>query len=283
MKARRCKIADESRAHKIDTVRKGSSITVLSSMRILSILLLQLLEQYRNSSVGDNSIPEGTMQSSEECMSFILSCILSAIISASEYIDCQGVVPTTFHPLLYGVDNRDKLNTLSCGLLWLSSAVHGLIHLLHDSSLCGTYATFLQKVLDRFVPVAMDTALICLKTISSATGDKEALSSSYRSCLAFLRNTLNAYSVCHHKHNLTLPVQNKVVRNEHIKDTDDDDMFDELDDDIFLAIDLGETCGNQKSATCSRSAFDDSKELDLWSYLVMALKESKVCGFKIET
>lgn len=283
MKAHRSHLDTNSTVLKGGTHKKSSSFSVLLSMKIFSLLMLPVLDQNQASNSHDIG---GDMQMSEGCITFILSCLLSAIISACEYIDHathQVAIPASFASSLYGGENTNKVNVLSCGLLWLSCIVHEMNRFLYDSkSLHDSRIKCFERVLDHFIPKVIDTSLICLKEISSGMGDKEALGSCYRACLALLRNTINAFILRHHSDLIVTPQRNEEVPQVGNRETEFDDMFNEIDDDVFLAIDLEQIVGSNKTSNdLSKSVFNDAIKRDLLAHLLMSLRQAKVSGCEI--
>ncbi len=279
MKMHRLHLMEKGTILEEDTQAKSSPFSVYLSMKLFSSLMIQFLHQLKNETSESVKSKNDVLQN-EEYILFILSCIEAGIISACEYIESPNIritTPVSFSSPVYGHESRRKSNILTCGLIWMSCIIHEMNQLLcFTRSTFATHIRYFEKAVDHCVPRFIDIAMHCLKKIHASEGEKETLGSCYRACLAMLRNTVNAFIIRYHKHAINVPQEDV----DELKASSNDSVgneFDEFGDELFLALDLDQTGGNQSiSDDRSESVFNYARRQDLWAQLLMAINQGKV-------
>ena len=263
---------------------RSPRISIYMSLKLFSSLLLLVLDLIKNQK-GDECI-----QFSDDCVSFVISCLLSSMLSACACINNakgQFVAPTSLSSPLYGEDGTTTFIILHCGLYWFSCALNEMNYLLsRQQSLHNDQIKCLEKSMDRCIPIIMDFSVICLTKLSSSEGDTETIGCCYRACLALLRNTVHTF-IIRNNCNLTrneIMCEAPAPNDSHQNRTDECADLDERNmdtnnnfDEALAAIDLDRIVKRNKTAGAEgRIILDDLGGHEVWAFLLKSLEQAKV-------
>jgi len=152
-------------------------------------------------------------------------------------------------------DSVGDINTLSCGLLWLSCIVDKANRILYEDKTknCSKVPN-LQDALDHFIPRALRVSAKCLETIPSCVGEEATLGTCYRLALSMFRGTTHSFLIQNQFQSISIASTNNIVVVDNDASSDGnptetnandetEDLFGGIDDDALMAIDLDNVNG----------------------------------------
>ena len=253
-------------------------------MKIFSTLILSYLDiLYREKIHSEDHVDE-------ECLIFMLSCILSSILLTCERLGYSASSIPFKQPLFpfLSQEGIGDANALSCGLLWLTCIVEKVNALLYQntSENCSRVSKLL-KAFDHFIPRALRVSAKCLKTIPSCIGDEATLGTSYRLALSLFRGTNHSFLIRHQIQSISRTGINLMQANggscdENILRTgvvnESEDLFGGINDDALMAIDLDNMIGTNNSVEEAKKSpnVDDLGYSHVWKLLSDSLRAAKV-------
>ena len=213
--------------------------------------------------------------STSESLHFSFVCIGSCVVAL-----CNSIAEVSFPAI--PTNKRKEIETLSCGIFWMSSILEGISFILSKSE--NDVQRTIRSIGESFVPIALTVADRCLLVIPSSLGDQAELNMCYELTLTLIRNAVNIYNLSHkllsskttHMCSPVVPEDTRTTR------IDDDDIFNEIDESALLSLDLDEL--TSKTSTGSVQNLDKNTSIymieKIWKVLCDSLLIAKVRSYQ---
>ena len=265
---------------------EDSAHVCMICMQMFSTLILSYLDQ----------ITMGEISVDEHCLTFMLSCMLSSVVTTCERLSRSSNLLSFGQPFLpsSSLESVGDINTLSCGLLWLSCIVEKANRILYkNKSKNRSKVPNLQDALDHFTPRALRVSAKSLGTIPSCVGEEATLGTCYRLALSIFRGATHSFLIQNHFQSISIASINNIAEVDNDTSSDGnpvetnvndetEDLFGGIDDDALMAIDLDNINGTSDITEGTKRAqrIHDVCFKYVWEFLLDSLRAGKVSTFE---
>lgn len=265
---------------------EDSARVCMKCMQMFSTLILSYLDHI---TMGESSVDE-------QCLTFMLSCMLSSVVTTCERLSRSSNLLSFGQPFVpsSSLESVGDINTLSCGLLWLSCIVEKANGILYENeSKNRSKVPYLRDALDHFIPRALRVSAKCLGTIPSCVGEEATLGTCYRLALSMFRGTTHSFLIRNHFQSISIASINNIVVVDNDTSSDGnpaetnvndeiEDLFGGIDDDALMAIDLDNINGTSDITEETKRAhiIHDVCFKYVWELLLDSLRAGKVSAFE---
>uniref|UniRef100_A0A7S3PXM1 Uncharacterized protein n=1 Tax=Chaetoceros debilis TaxID=122233 RepID=A0A7S3PXM1_9STRA len=263
--------------------KKSSIFAAYIITKLFSSLLFQIMAELETRHSKDPAELDFYSEPEADSFTFMVMCVISCIAATSEDLTNifhadRSIVDTSL-PIRRN-DTLTSANTISCGLFWLSSIFHQ-IGVLYASNV-NAIRPLLDKSLDEICPRVVSIVLRCMKAVTTSTSKEASFDLCYRTSLTTLRNIFHIIGLRRKLH--IHPFHRKANTDTRIiagsrssnETEEEDEMFDDIDDSFFMAVDLENPVPWQ---TITKSQAEDIflriGGQEVWDFLVKCLEQSK--------
>lgn len=267
-----------------EKMKKTSIFAAYNIMKLFSSLLLQIMAEVEARHSENPAELDFFSQVEAESVTYLMMCLISCIAATSENLSDSFQAErfmVNFSLPMRDDDTLTSANTISCGLFWISSIFYqiGVLYASHIDAIRPR----LDKFLDEICPRVVAVVLRCMKAVATSTSKQTSFDLCYRTSLTTLRHIFHIIALrkkldIHPFHKKDDTDRHRIVGSECINETgEEDEMFDNIDDSFFMAIDVenlvpGQTIKENKT----EDVFLDVGAQDVWNFLVKSIEQSKV-------